>query len=177
MISLLKTVNPDEAQGVVKDVYAGFSEKLGKLPHVIRFHSASPRVYGYLMGLMNEFAGHSTLDPVLQAFLRAIVSRREGGEYCVKFQSFLLQAYGVPPEKIEKALHNPEDAPLADKQKHLLLFALRLIEGQTEATPEEIEKLHDMGWTDEEIYELCFLGGLQKGMVPLIKGFKVAHDF
>ena len=177
MISLLKTVEPEKAEGVVKDVYDGFSEKLGKLPNVIRFHSASPRVYGYLMGLMNEFATHSTIDPVLQAFLRAIISHREGGEYCVKFQSYLLQANGVSQEAINQTLHNPESVPLTDKQKQLLLFALRLIEGQHETTPEALEKLHNMGWSDEEIYELCFLGGLQKGMVPLIKGFSVEQDF
>lgn len=177
MISLLKTVKPEEANDLVKDVYKGFSEKMGKVPNVIQFHTASQKVYGYLMGMFNDFSMHPTIDPVLQAYLRVIISHREGGEYCVEFQSFLLQAYGVSNEEIKLVLEDPENVRIDEKQKQLLLFALRLIEGSPGNTSEDLHKLHNLGWSDREIYEMCFLGGVQKGMIPLVKGFEVEHDF
>ena len=177
MISLLDTVKPKEAQGLVNDVYSGFSNALGKLPNVIQFHTASPDIYGYLMGVLNEFSTHQSINPVLQAYLRVIISHREGGEYCVKFQSYLLRMHGILQEDIDLAVEDPKNVKLEEKQKQLLLFALQLIAGGTEPVTEDLNKLRDLGWTDKDIYEICFLGGLQKGMTPLINGFKVQHDF
>lgn len=176
-MSLLKTIEVSEATGVVKQIYDGFEQNLGKVPNVIKFHSISQTIYPRLMDLLNQFAQHSRLDPVLITYLRVIIPYRYNGEYCVKFQSHLVKMYGEPEENIEIAKKDPSQLPMDEKRKTLLLFALDLIDGKHENIEAKLEKVKEFGWTDEDIYEYCFLGGLHKGMMPLVKGFKVEHDY
>lgn len=176
-MTLLKQVNENEATDMVKQVYDGFTQVLGRVPNVVKFHTASSTIYPYFMGLVNEFADHPNLDPVLLNYLRIIVSHRYGGEYCVKFQSFLAKSRGESEDNIETAISNPHEINMDDKRKTLLLFALDIVDGNHDDVENRIAALKSIGWTDQDIYEICFLGGLQKGMVPLIMGFKVEHDF
>lgn len=176
-MSLLKSVSESEAQNEVKQVYGGFAQLLGRVPNVVKFHTASTTTYKYLMGVINEFADHPTLDPVLITYLRIIVPFKLKGEYCVKFQSFLIKNRGVTDEEIEIAKRNPANLPIDEKRKALLLFVLDVLDDKHENIEEKLDKVRSHGWTDQEIYELCFIGALQKGMTHLIKAFKVEHDY
>lgn len=176
-MTLLKQVNENEATDAVKQVYDGFSQILGKVPNVVKFHTASSTIYPYFMGLVNEFADHPRLDPILLTYLRIMVSNKYGGAYCVKFQSFLAKARGESDENISAAINKPETIDLDEKRKTLLLFALDVVDGKHDNIENRIAALKSIGWCEQDIYEICFLGGLQKGMVPLVTGFKVEHDF
>lgn len=176
-MTLLKTVKPSEASGGIKQIYDGFISKLGKIPNVIQFHTASPSIYGHLMGILNTFSQHPTLDRELLAYLRYIISHRVGGAYCVQFQSYLLKAYGQSDENIAYAVTDLAKLKMDDKRKTLLCFALALLENTDMDVPQHLQDLHNKGWQDQEIYEYCFLGGLQMGMMPLVEGFRVEKDY
>ncbi len=44
-------------------------------------------------------------------------------------------------------------APLSDKQKALLAFAVKLTEKPSACTPEDLANLRAVGWTDEDIHD------------------------
>lgn len=176
-MSLLKTVHENEATNVTKQVYDGFAGMMGRVPNVIKFHTASTLTYPYMMGMLNEFANHPNLDQALITYLRVIVPYRYRGEYCVKFQSFLLKGLGESDENIEIAKKDPTKLPMDEKRKSLLVFALDILDENYENVEGKLEKVKSYGWTDQDIYEFCMLGGFQKGMIPLVTGFKVEHDF
>lgn len=177
IMTLLKQINETEANDVVKQVYQGFTQNIGRVPNVVKFHSVSPTIFPYLMGMVNEFSNHPTIDPILVSYLRMLVSHKYAGEYCVKFQSFLIKNRGESHQNITQAIKNPQSIKMDEKRKELLLFALDVVCGHPDNIEDRIQHVKSLGWTDSDIYELCFLGGLQKGMVPLIKGFKVEHDY
>lgn len=176
-MTLLKTINENEATGVVKKVYERFTLIMGKVPNVIKLHSASTTTFPYILGLLNEFAEHPNLDREILTYLRIIIPHRNNGEYCVALQSAIIKSMGVSETEIETAKNNPENLPLDEKRKTLLLFAVDVIEGYYDNIETRLEKLRTLGWTDQEIYEMCFLGSFQKGMIPLINAFKVKKDF
>lgn len=129
-MTLLKSVKPSEASGGIKQIYDGFISKLGKIPNVIQFHTASPSIYGHLMGILNTFSQHPTLDRELLAYLRYIISHRVGGAYCVQFQSYLLKAYGQSDENIAYAVTDLAKLKMDDKKKHCYALPLRYLKIQ-----------------------------------------------
>ncbi len=174
---LLKTISEEEATSVVKKVYDGYQSVFGKVPNVIKFHSASQTTFNYLMGLLNEFSNNSEIDPLTLTFLRIIIPHRNGGTYCVKFQSKIIKTLGVSDGEIEKAKNDPGELSLDEKRKSLLLFAIDVIEGNHNNIESRLTDLRNLGWTDKNIYEICFLGALQKAMIPLVESFKVENDY
>ena len=176
-MSLLKTVFENDATGVLKEIYGGFSQKLGKVPNVMKVHSVSPEFFGRLMGVYQYFMGHPTLDPLLVGLLRVIISNKNQGEYCVAFQSQVARLNGASDEDLEQAKKDVHGLKMDEKRKSLLVFAVRLIQREEQDTKKEIEKLKTLGWTEKEIYELCVVGALQKGFIPMVEGFEVEIDY
>ncbi len=58
-----------------------------------------------------------------------------------------------------------------------MVFVIDLMFDKPMNKKERLSKLKDLGWTDKDIYELSFLGGLQRGMIQVIKGFELEFDF
>ncbi|MCG8700388.1 MAG: hypothetical protein MI922_20200, partial [Bacteroidales bacterium] len=154
-MTLLKTLPENEATGVAKVVYDGFKQQFGKIPNIIKFHTASTYTFETFMSLIQLFAEHSKLDRVLISYLRLILSRKYGGNYCVSFQSFINKAHGESDENIQQALDDVTKLNMDEKRKSLLLFTIELLEGTNANIKNQLEQLHLLGWDDKEIYEFC----------------------
>lgn len=176
-MSLLNYVDEKNASGIIKQVYNGFSAVVKKVPNVVQFHSASPELFPKFMNYVDHFSNHPTLDPILIAYTRLIVSARKNGEYCKRLQSALLKMYGETDEKIKEAIENTANIDMDEKRKAILQFATNLADNRIDNAKPHVNNLKNLGWSDKEIYELCAIAGMQSGMVPLIKGFKVEIDF
>ncbi len=128
-MSLLKTVNESEAIGFIENVYSTFTQNFDKVPNVVKFHTASTVLFQKLMDFINHSQGHATLNPVLMAYTRLVISHYYKGEYCVRLQSALLKMHGVKEKDIEQAKNNILELKLEEKQKSLLLFVFDLTNG------------------------------------------------
>lgn len=176
-MSLLNYIDEKNAEGIVKQVYNGFSAVVKKVPNVVQFHSASPELFPKFMNYVDHFSNHPTLDPILIAYTRLMVSTRKGGEYCKRLQSALLKMYGETEERIKVAVNDSANLEMDNKRKAILLFAVNMVDNKIENAKPHVKNLKNHGWSDKDIYELCAIAGLQSGMVPLIKGFEVEFDF
>jgi len=176
-MALINYVKKEEATGQIADIYTMIENKMHVVPNAIQFHSASPEFFGKIMNVFNHFSEHPSLDPVSVAYIRMLISNIAGGEYCVRFQSKLLLYMKVTQEAIEQAKGDYNLIQLDEKRKSLVCFVLDEMFDKMDNAEQRINELRKLGWADKDIYEASIIGALQKGMVQLLKTFKVEIDF
>ena len=176
-MSLLKMISKEEATGSVAAIYQFMEEKVNFIPNVVKLHSASPEFFEKFMAVTGHFTDHPTLDPVLVSYVRLIISFKEGSAYCYRLQSAVLANYQIEKDDIERACVDYAHIDLDEKRLRMVCFAMDLMYNNLSNTKERITELTLLGWTEKDIYEVSMLGAIQKGVVQVIKAFRVKKDF
>ncbi|MBU1155577.1 MAG: hypothetical protein KJ921_06985 [Proteobacteria bacterium] len=172
-MAIIKVVPPEQAEGKVKEGY-GLFEKLGMVPTPFQMYSSSPGLIGVRLQSLGYFRGHPNLSMPLLALIRMLVAEELKYYYCISLNREILKAIGIMDEDAAaKVLADPENAPLEEKDKAMLLFVLKAVKTPEEVTAEDTQKLRDLGWSDGDIIDATSHGA---GMVAdgiMFKAFKM----
>lgn len=172
-MELLKTVSPEEAEGFVAEVYAGFQERLGSIPKPVQMMSASPGMFEDHIGTIQYFNNHPTLSFPLLTMIRFLVAPECGWNFCIDFNRSLLKQMGMDEEEIKETQSDPEKAPLEDHERAMLVFVLKAVKTPEAVTKEDIDRLHELDWNDSDIYDASFHGARMQSMSTLFNAFKM----
>ena len=172
-MALLKTVAPAEAQGFIAETYSNFKTKIGSIPKPIQMMSASPRMFEDHISTIQYFNDHPTLSFPLLTMIRFLVAPDCGWNFCIDFNRSLLKRMGMDDDEIENTRSNPENAPLEDHERVMLLFVLKAVRTPEAVTQEDVDHLHDCGWKDSEIYDATFHGARMQAMSTMFNAFKM----
>ncbi len=80
---------------------------------------------------------------------------------------------GMSEEDIEKIVDDPLQAPLEDKERDMLAFVMKAIETPAAVVQEDMDHLHELGWTDSDILDALTHGTNMIGSSILMKTFKM----
>jgi len=80
---------------------------------------------------------------------------------------------GLSDEDIEKMEKDPLQAPLDDKDRAMVSFVMKAIKSPDAIEKQDIDKLHDNGWTDSDIMDAMVHGTNMIGSSILMKTFKM----
>lgn len=168
---ILNHVKPEEATGKVAEAYAVFPPGM-PVPEPLVMMSASPDL-AYLQGnIIRYFMGQEKLDFGLLAMIRYLVAWEYDYPFCINFNAGLLQqAGGMSAADLESLRAHPEKAPLEESQKEMVLFVLKAIKTPEKVTKAEVEKLHQLGWTDQNIFDAVYHGASMVAMSIMFKAF------
>ncbi|PLX22670.1 MAG: hypothetical protein C0597_02120 [Marinilabiliales bacterium] len=176
-MSLLNYVKREEATGHIAEIYDMLEERIKVIPNVVQFYTASPELFGKLMGLIGHFIDHPKLEREMVAYTRMLISHKSKAEYCVKLQSGILRSMEISEQDLDVAKEDYTKVRLNDKNRALVCFVLDMMFDKLENAKSRIEELKEHGWTDKDIFEASVMGAIQKGMVNVIKTFEVQPDF
>lgn len=153
-MSLLKTVKPEEATGVVAEIYQPVQEAIGMVPSPLQLYSASPGLLASITPTREYFMSHPTLGHGLMALIRMLVAEEAGFNYCVSFNRSILAKMGVADDDALAAIMaDPTKAPLPEKEKAMLLLVLKVCTQPGEVSESDVQGLRDLGWTDGDILD------------------------
>ena len=156
---LLKTVKPEEAQGVVKEVYDAVMAVAKTVPKPLQMGSLSPELLKMQHQLVNYYMAHPTLSLPLLAHIRYCVACQRGFDYCENFNGNMLNMFmQVSEEQLEAIKNDPYAAALEDKEKALLAFVVKAVKEPESTTQADVDNLRGLAWTDQDIYEAMFQG-------------------
>ncbi|MFW5735278.1 MAG: carboxymuconolactone decarboxylase family protein [Oceanidesulfovibrio sp.] len=173
---LLNHTPPDEAEGKIADAYAVLPPGV-PVPEPLVLHSASPDILTRQVEFLKYFMSHPRLDMELLAMTRYVLAHRFGYQFCYDFNSMILQAAAMmSDEDLATLREHPELVEMDDERKALFLFALKVVENPTAVTPQDIEVLHDLGWTDADIFDMSFHAASFLSTSVLWKAFAGARD-
>jgi hypothetical protein len=166
---ILKHVKPEEATGKVAEAYGVLPPGM-PVPDPLVMMSASPDLALLQSNIMRYFIGQEKLDMGLLATIRYLVAAEYNYPWCLNFNAHLLQmAGGMSPAELEKMRANPESAPLEEFQKELVLFVLKALKTPEKVTQAEVEKLRQLGWTDQNIFDAVYHGATMVAMSYMFK--------
>jgi alkylhydroperoxidase family enzyme len=168
---------PPEAEGArVEAIIRPYAEMLGWIPAGLRLLGVSPPVLEHYVRGIDYFWTHPRLSPRLLTLIRYLVSARGHCEYCIDFNASLLLGEGLDQDAVHAARERPHEAPLADKDKALLLLVLKAVEHPHAVEEADLVQVRALGWSDRDIFEAVWHGAGNRAFGTVLSAFKVEHE-
>ncbi|RLD75856.1 MAG: peroxidase [Bacteroidetes bacterium] len=126
-MAYIKVIEPQEAEGELKEIYDGLIKSRGKIANVHTIQSLNPEsIINHMDLYMTLMYGKSPLKRVLREMLGVIVSKANKCEYCQKHHLEAVQHYWKDEEKSRKFLKDFTKAGLSSTELMLCDFAYEL---------------------------------------------------
>ena len=168
---ILNHVKPEEATGKVAEAYGVFPPGM-TVPEPLVMMSASPDLASLQSNIIRYFHSQARLDFGLLATIRYLVACAYDYPFCVNFNAGLLQqAGGMSAADLENLRAHPEKAPLEESQREMLLFVLKAVKTPEKVTKADVAKLHELGWTDQNIFDATYHGASMVALSLMFKAF------
>ncbi len=177
-IALIETVSPEAAEGHVATVYKEIKSQWDMVPNPIKLYSTNPEMLKQKWESYKMIGQHKTVDAKLQTMMRMLVSAQHDCQYCVGLnESMLINMFKMDAGKVMAMKKDPTTAPLPEKEKALLLFALKAVHDSKSTTKADIDALHKLGWSDAEIFFATSYAAEMVATDILINAFQVKIDY
>ena len=168
---ILDHVKPEEATGKAAQAYSIFPKQV-PVPEPLVLMSASPDLALAQSEIIRHYMNHETLDTGLLSMIRFVVANEVNYGFCINFNTQMLKlAGGMSDEEIAALKEDPRNAPLEPNQKELLLFVLKVVKTPEQVNSADINKLHELGWTDQDIFDAAYHGASMIGPRALFAAF------
>ncbi len=172
-MTLIQTVNPEQAEGKAKEIYDFMQKNIGLIPAPLQLASASPWMLDMMWQSIQYYSQHPNLGFGLLSSIRYLVAKQYDYAFCTGFNKNFLMMQGMSEEDIEKIAEDPLQAPLEDKERDMLAFVMKAVETPDTVGNEDIDQLHKLGWTDNDIFDALTHGTNMIGSSILMKTFKM----
>lgn len=168
---------PSGEEDKVNAIFENVDKHLGFVPDGLRLLSMSPPLLETMMGNIAYFnMGGTQLSPILTAMIRYQISSNAGCTFCIDLNEGFLTNLGLDLDEVRASHNKPEAAPLNEKDKSLLLFAVKSIHNPNDIDQSEITKVKNQGWEDREIFDAVAQAASNKAFNYILKTFNVSHQ-
>ncbi|WP_425393045.1 peroxidase-related enzyme [Ekhidna sp.] len=151
----IDVIQPDEAEGHLKEIYDGLVKSRGKTAEVHKIQSLNPETITRHMDLyMTIMFGKSPLRRVHREMMAVIVSISNRCQYCQIHHLEAVKNFWKDDEKLKAFQIDFETASLDEKEKALCRFAKELTEHPEKSHDGRlISQLKNVGLNDREILD------------------------
>jgi alkylhydroperoxidase family enzyme len=172
-MAIIQTVSPENAEGETKKIYDFLIQNIGVVPSPMQLASASPDILKSNFESLGYFSQHPTLGFALLSTVRFMVSKHLNFAFCTDFNKNLLKKQGMSDEDIDEMIKDPLEAPLEDREQTMLGFVMKAIKSPDAVQQQDMDQLHDLGWTDRDILDAVTHAANMVGLSILMKTFKM----
>jgi alkylhydroperoxidase family enzyme len=172
-MALIQFVEPAKAQGQAKEIYDTMQKNAGVIPAPLQLASASPWMLNMVWQSIRYYSRHPNLGFGLLSAIRYLVAQQYDYVFCTDFNKNMLKMQGLSDDDIKKMEQDPLQAPLDDKDRAMVAFVMKAVKTPDAVTKEDMDRLHDLGWTDSDIMDALAHGTNMIGSSILMKTFKM----
>ena len=172
-MALIKTVDPEKATGDVKEIYDALKKNIGVVPSPMELASASPWMMKLMWESIQYYTRHPTLGFGVLSTIRYLVAEEYDYAFCINFNKNFLMMQGMTEEDIQKITQDPAQVPLDDKDRAMVAFVMNAIKKPNDVTQSDVDGLHSLGWTDNDILDAMAHATNMVGSSILMKTFKM----
>jgi uncharacterized peroxidase-related enzyme len=152
----LRVPAEDEAPPGVVKLFDKASERLGFIPNVLRVYALRPRH----LELWNAFyddlmRGESGLTKPQREMIAVVVSTVNRCHYCMVSHGAALRKLTGDPVLVEQLRTDYKYAELEPRERAMLDFAVKLTEQSSRCSEDDVERLREAGWSDEDIMDIA----------------------
>jgi len=176
-MSLLHIPPIEEATEDVKKIFAEIESMMGRVPNGLKLWSISPRALRAQWAGIKSILSRPKEEQKLYAIIRYLASEENGCTYCIGLNGgMLINYYDVTQDELIAMQKDPASAPLDDKNKALLLFAMKAIKDADSVSANDIDTLTRLGISEEEMFNIVLAASHMFVVNTLFKTFKVEQD-
>lgn len=142
-------VDREGASGLVKEQLDQIHGAFGAVPAMFQAVANSPAALSAMWSAFGAYAGGSLGSQLGEQIAVAVANANKCG-YCLAAHTALGRKAGLSDETLSAA----QTGGSADAQTEALLrFALAVVENRGDVDQSQIQRLRELGWTDEQIVE------------------------
>jgi len=176
-MSLLNIPTVENATGEVKEIFDEIQAAFGMVPNGIRLWSASPTYLKDQWDSIKVILSKDQESQKLHTIIRYLVSSEGDCSYCVGFNGgMLMNHYGITQDELIAMQDTPSSAPLDEKNKALLILAMKSIKDAKSVTSNDLSLLKKLGITEMEMFDIVQAAGHMLVVNTLFETFKVQQD-
>jgi uncharacterized peroxidase-related enzyme len=177
VMSIISTVAPEQASGKVAEIYGKIQQTMGRVPNAFQMYSSSPALLEQGFQSIAYYMQHPTLSFPLLATVRMLVSQKNDCQYCVGFnEAMLMGMANMTQEQIAATKRNPQESPLPEKEKAMLLLVLKATQSPKLVEKADLDQLRALGWHDGEIMDAVHHGARNVAADIVFNTFKIEND-
>ena len=176
-MGLLNIPTIENATKEVKEIFNEIQDALGMLPNGVKSWAANPDLLRRQWEDIKEVLSRSPEEQKMHAMLRYLTSDENNCTYCVGFNGGMLMNYfDVSQEQLEALQDDPSSAPLDEKNKAMLVFAMKSVKDADSVSANDIQNLKNLNISEAEIFEVVHAASHMTVVNTLFKTFKVEQD-
>ncbi|MEX0284267.1 MAG: peroxidase-related enzyme [Paracoccaceae bacterium] len=131
-------------------------EKLGMVPNVLQAHAFDIEKLNAFTALYNDLMlGDSNLSKLEREMIAVVVSSHNKCYYCLVAHGATVRQLSGDPALGEMLVMNYRVAPLDDRQRAMLDFALQATVASATIEEADRQRLRDVGFTDRDIWDIA----------------------
>lgn len=159
-MAYIRTINEDEADGKLFDIYDEIQRNRGRVSNILRASSLEPKAMRAHLDLyMATVFGKGGLSRKETETLAVVVSTANGDEYCMTHHGEALGRYARDPAFVAALTKDAAQAPLTPREKALTAYALKLTLHPAKGVEKEVQAMRKEGMKDEEILQAAQVVG------------------
>ncbi|MBF0435234.1 MAG: hypothetical protein HQL77_07660 [Magnetococcales bacterium] len=154
-MALISLVTPETATGKTGEIYQNILRMLGTVPDAMQLFGHNPILMEYMNTRFGYYHGQQQeLSADLMRWILFLNAKRKQCTFCIHYNQAQLLASGVSEQSMAAAIADPRTAPLPDREKAMLVFALNTTGDDKSISPDDIEALRRHGYSDTAIFNV-----------------------
>lgn len=160
-ISWFPVVPDDQLDEHARDVWAKCEERLGFVPNVFRAYAwRGERFERWLRYFNHVMRPSETLDAASREMVAVAVSMENGCLYCLVSHGYELRKQLGDPVLGDTVTLDWRRAPLGDRQRAMLRYAVKVATEPRECSPADLDELARHGFSDEDAWDIAEIAAL-----------------
>lgn len=147
---------PDDIRMQIETV----QEKSGFIPNVFIALAHRPDEFRPFMAMHDALMDKSDgLSKAERELIVVATSAVNGCLYCVIAHGAILRIRSKRPQLADQVALNPWKADLSERERHMVDFALRMVNGSASVSDDDLDEMRAHGFTDDEIWDIGAITG------------------
>lgn len=146
---------PDELPVEVGDEIGEVAERIGFLPNVARLLAVTPDHFvGWWSYFDTLMRGPSGLSKTQREMIAVVISAEASCPYCLAAHAAALRLRTKDPARVERLAANHRHVDLDPRDRAMLDFAVKLTRTPDACDQSDLDRLREVGFTDEDILHI-----------------------
>jgi uncharacterized peroxidase-related enzyme len=151
-MAFIETVSEESATGEAAELIRSEHERLGQVPNFVRLFAHRPRVYAAWRQLLGSIT--ENMDERRYELVTVAAARRLRSSYCTLAHGKVLAERFLEPSAVRDLVGQHSSVELDEIEVGVMDLAEKVIDDATAVIPADIERLRELGLSDDEIFDV-----------------------
>lgn len=160
----IRIIDESDATGETAAAYQYFRDQTGRqdVPGILKCFCSNPTFVRQMIDISSSLLFiDGQLTRQQKEMIATWISRENACLYCLDSHGFFLLVHGAPEEVAQKLIAGEiDEAAISEPERQLLLFLGKVNGESFKTTREDVERLRDLGWSDNQIAEAVHVAAM-----------------